>query len=161
MFSRAANLFKKGVISMSYSIPAALGATAGVYCADPENQRKLRRFQLDTNKSKKDLEFYGMAFGFGMIFHLLHRARASEFQQSIDNPNNSKWWRNLVRVTTFPFRLAITEPIVSIPLYFCISFGTCLFFYGQFVLEIQSMMLEDLQDEEKLRQEKAKKKQQK
>ena len=160
MFSRASTLLKNGIISMSYSIPAALGATAGVYCAAPGNISQIKRGRFPPPESRKDLNFYAASFGFGLLFHRMHRQTAARYQTTIDNPQNSKWYRNLVRVTTFPFRIAITEPLLTAPLYFSLSFGFCLVVYGKLMLEIESMMLEDLEEKRgKSKQEEKKKKQ--
>ena len=85
---------------MSYSIPAAAGAAAGAYCADPENWRRFGRGIVPAPKSKQQLEFYSIAIGSGLVLHWVHRHSAADYQKTIDNPHNSTWYRNLVRVTT-------------------------------------------------------------
>lgn len=153
MFTRIQTLLKNGLTSLSFSVPAALGASAGVYVADLDHFPQIKRGKLPLPKSRRQLELYGGAFGLGLFVHMIHRHSASEYQQTIDNPHNSKWYRTLVRVTTYPFRLAITEPLITVPLYFSISFGFCLFVYGKFLLEIQSMLLEGLEKDNKTKRE--------
>lgn len=134
--------FRTWLLSGSKSIPAGLSLAAGVYAVE----HRLLGTRLDKLRYPEDLTSYTAAVGGGMIFHFGQRMTVADQMRVIDNTKKeySQAYRTFVRYTTLPYRAAVTQPHLTVPLYFLLGAGFALFVVSNSVLDIQLDMLNQL-----------------